>query len=297
MLVHPKCFIIYPHVSAMYLTTNSFSDTLKPNIETKIFPDGDSYVRIKNISAYREKPVALFHRLYPNQDSAILSAVLMLGALKEVGAKVTLVAPYLPYSRQDKIFLEGEALSAQVICRLLADAGASKLVTLDCHFLKKDGEFEYGGLNIQNISANRLLVERARSIAGQELLVVSPDEGAAYLTSGFSGKAMKKARGDYETGDKAYRTIKHMERDFDVEGKNLLVIDDMIATGSTMIKAVKNLKDGGAKKVLCAATHGFFLKDSLVALRKESDGVFTTNSIPNPVAEVNIAGLLEIYKS
>jgi ribose-phosphate pyrophosphokinase len=104
---------------------------------------------------------------------------------------------------------------------------------------------------------------------------------------------MKKTRGDYEKNNSAYRAIEKMERGFDVKGKNILILDDMISTGSTMIKAVENVKKGGAKKVLCAATHGFFLKDSLAKLKQMSDGVFTTNSIQNPVAEVDISPLLK----
>ena len=84
-----------------------------------------------------------------------------------------------------------------------------------------------------------------------------------------------------------------MERSFDVKDKNILILDDMIATGGTMIKAVENVKKGGARKVFCAATHGFFLNDSLDKLKKLSDGVFTTNSIPNDVAEVDIVPLLK----
>ena len=87
--------------------------------------------------------------------------------------------------------------------------------------------------------------------------------------------------------------MKKIEREFDVSGKNVLILDDMISTGGTMIKAVENVRKGGAKKVLCAATHGFFLNDSLAKLRKITDAVFTTNTIPNDAAEVDIVPLLK----
>jgi len=280
----------------MYLISPNFPEIAQPNIEFKTFPDGDSYVRIQSLAACKGKDVSLFHRLYPDQNGAIFQAILLLNVLKKGGVKPVLVSPYLPYSRQDKIFLEGEALSAEILCGLLANAGAKKLVTLDCHFLKKEGEFVYGGLKIENISANRLLIEHAKSKLGAEALeIISPDEGANYLVSGFGGKSMKKVRGEYEKGKEAYRTVASMERSFEVKGKNVLIIDDMISTGSTMIKAVENVRKGGAKKVLCAATHGFFLKDSLAKLKAMSDGVFTTNSIPNPVAEVDVRLLLKKY--
>jgi ribose-phosphate pyrophosphokinase len=277
----------------MDVVSPNFSDLMEPNVETKVFPDGDSYVRIDNLSACKGKEVRLFHRLYPDQNSSIFTALLMLDTLKRAGAKTTLVSPYLPYSRQDKVFKEGEALSAEAVCSMLAHAGAGRLVTIDCHFLKKEGESEYGGLKIKNISANKLLVEHAKSKLGEELELISPDQGANYLVAAFGGKSMKKLRGEYEEGKEAYRKIEKMERGFEVEGKNVLIIDDMISTGSTMIKAVGNIRNGGAKKILCAATHGFFMKGSLDKLKDITDGVFTTNSIPNAAAEVDFMELLK----
>jgi len=280
----------------MYLVSPNFSDLMEPNIEFKTFPDGDSYARINDISKCQGEDVALFHRLYPKQNTAIFNAAQILHTLKRVGARTTLVSPYLPYSRQDKTFLMGEALSAQVLCKLLNDFGAVKLVTVDCHFLKKEGESEYANLKIQNISANKLLVEHARKKVGLEHLeVISPDQGANYLVSEFGGKSMSKVRGDYDKGNgsEAYRSVQKIERGFEVEGKNILILDDMISTGGTMIKAVENVKKGKARKVFCAATHGFFLNDSLDKLKKIADGVFTTNSIQNPVAEVDIMPLLK----
>lgn len=281
----------------MYLASQNFSDRIKPNIDMKSFPDGDSYIYIPDLSKYQGEEVFLFHRLYPNQNNAIFEVLLILDTLKRVGARTTLVSPYLPYSRQDKTFKEGEALSAQVLCKLLSKTGIQRLVTIDCHFLKKPGNAEYAGLKITNLSANKLLIEHARSKIGIEgLEIISPDQGANYLVSEFGGKSMAKIRGGYKEDKEAYRKIEKLERDFDVKNKNVIIIDDMISTGSTMIKAVENVKKGGAKKILCAATHGFFLKDSYKKLKSMCDEVFVTNSIPCKAAEVDVMDLLQEYK-
>lgn len=273
----------------MRFISPNFSDLAEPNIETKAFPDGDSYVRLSDI---KKEDSVLFHRLYPEQNTSIFQAILMLDTLKRAGAPTVLVSPYLPYSRQDKVFREGEAKSAEIVCNLLADAGAEKLVTVDCHFLKKEGTFTYGKLEIENLSANKLLIEHAKSKAG-EVEVISPDAGAKYLVEDVGGKSMEKKRGEYQEGNEAYRKIESMERDFEVKGKNILILDDMISTGGTMIKAVENVKKGGAEKIYCAATHGFFLKESLEKLRKICDGVFVTDSIPSEVSEVSIRSLVK----
>jgi len=273
----------------MRVVSQNFSDILEPNVEMKTFPDGDTYVRIPDV---KKEDSILFHRLYPEQNTAIFQAVLMLDILKRAEASTTLVSPYLPYSRQDKTFKEGEALSAEIVCRLLSDA--KKLVTIDCHFLKKEGTFNYGGLEIENISANKLLIEHARKKAG-DVEIISPDAGAKYLVEEAGGKSMEKKRGEYQEGEEAYRKIESIERDFEVKGKNILILDDMISTGGTMIKAVENVKKGDAEKVYCAATHGFFLKDSLKKLKEICDGVFVTDSIPSEASEVSIKPLIENY--
>jgi ribose-phosphate pyrophosphokinase len=286
----------FPPNNIMQLISPNFSDLMEPNIEFKTFPDGDSYARINDIDKCQGEDVILFHRLYPKQNTAIFNATQILHTLKRVGARTTLVAPYLPYSRQDKTFLMGEALSAQVLCKLLNDFGTVKFITVDCHFLKKEGQAEYANLQIENISANKLLVEHARKKVGLEQLeIISPDQGANYLINEFGGKSMSKVRGDYDNtgGEEAYRSVQKVEREFEVEGKNILILDDMISTGGTMLKAVDNVKKGGARKVFCATTHGFFLNDSLAKLQAVCDGVFTTNSIPNPVAEVDVLPLLK----
>ncbi|HID73358.1 TPA: hypothetical protein EYP38_05450 [Candidatus Micrarchaeota archaeon] len=141
-------------------------------------------------------------------------------------------------------------------------------------------------------------MEHAKKEAGSdELEVISPDMGASYLVEQFGGKSMKKLRGEYEEGKEAYRKIEGVERQFEVEGKNILILDDMISTGGTMIRAVENVKKGGAKKVFCAATHGFFLRESYGKLKSICDGVFVTNSIPCEAADVDIMQLLGSYRT
>lgn len=270
------------------LISPNFSDLISPNVEAKQFPDGENYVRIPELNKYREKEVTLFHRLYPNQDRMLIQALLLLNILKNIDAKVTLVSPYLPYARQDKIFLEGEPPSSEIICKILADAGANKLLTFDCHFLKKEGKFTYGGLDIENISMARFLVEHAEKKFNDKFLIISPDVGASYMSKEFGGGHMEKVRGTYVEGQETYRKIDKLESDVDFKDKNVLIMDDMISTGSTMLKAVENVKKGGASKVVCAATHGFFLKDSFSKLSSSCDYFFVSDSIPSQVSHVSI---------
>lgn len=271
------------------IVSQNFSDLKAPNVEIKQFPDGDSYVWIQDAKKAEGKDVRIFHRLYPDQNSRIFELVLIANILKEHGVKsMELVAPYLPYARQDKIWKDGETKSAEVLCGFLHELGIKKLITVDCHFIKKEGPYKCRGLEIMNHSMSRALVEHAKSkFGGEEFEVISPDRGASYLVEEFGGDSMKKTRGDYQkSGDEAYRTIEKVEYKKNLSGKNILIMDDMISTGGTMIRAVENVKKNGAKKVACCAAHGFFLKESLFKLRTGSDGVFVSDTIPSPVSEV-----------
>ncbi len=274
----------------MRFVSPNCSDLYEPNIEVKQFPDGDDYVRLPE--ARGDGPVFLLHRLYPEQDRALVQAMLMLRTLKGKGYRTALVAPYLPYSRQDKVFIEGEAKSAEYICEMLSWAGADRLITFDCHFMKKVGEMEYGGLKVASLSMGQELIAKAREKFGGEFEVVSPDLGASYLVERSGGKSIEKVRGEYEEGKEAYRKIEGMKADFEVRGRDVLILDDMISTGSTMVRAADTLKKKGAKRIAFAATHGFFLKGSLEKLKALGD-VFVSDSIPSPVSEVSIKRKVE----
>jgi ribose-phosphate pyrophosphokinase len=273
----------------IHLISPSFSDLFEPNIEIGQFPDGDRHIHIPQISELQGQEITLFHRLYPKQNNALVELFLIMEVLREAGCRVTVVSPYLPYARQDKNKMDGEIQSAKVLSALLARAGCKKLVTFDCHFLNEEGFTEYHGLKIQNISMNDALVAHAaKFFAGEDFEVIGPDDGSAYLVHGFGGQYMKKVRKEYDGKKIGYRHIDVLEGEFDIKDKNVLILDDMISTGSTMLKALEKVKTQGAKRVCAAATHGLFLHNSLEKIRKLSDCVFATDTIPSPQSKVSI---------
>ncbi len=276
---------------AVHLVSPNFKDIFEPNIEIGKFPDGDSHVRILPIAECKNADVVVFHRLYPKQNTHLVTLLLILDSLKEVGVKsVTVVSPYLPYARQDKKKLNGEVASAFAVCNLLARAGCGKLLVCDCHFLNQEGVAKFGELNIENISMGKDLVAYAQKNAfnGEGCEVISPDMGANYLVKDHGGKSFNKVRKDYDKNKIHYREVGQMDGEFDVAGKNVLLLDDMISTGGTMLRALEKLTVAGAKKVCCATTHGLFLYNCLDKMRKYTDCIFSTDTIVNPQAEVSI---------
>lgn len=272
----------------MMLISPNCSDIGTPNIELKRFPDGESYCRLKDFSAIPGEDISIAHRLYPSPDEQIIPLLQIMDAPRRFAAKsIRVIIPYLPYARADKVWLSGEIMSASLLTRLLRVSGATELVTWDCHFLKRTGRHTYENLPIVNVSAGGLLMEYFTA-KNPDTLFASPDLGASYLV-GHSGKSIKKTRGEYAEGDKAFREISKMELEFDVKGKEVVLIDDMIAGGGTMAKAAQKCLEGGAKSVKCAATHGLLLGNAMDRLKDAGvSEIVTTDTIPNPTSKVSI---------
>lgn len=264
------------------------------------FPDGDIHAIVERVADCKNQSVLLFHRLYPNQNSRLIQLLFTIDVMREHGAKdINVFIPYLPYSRQDKRYIPGEAISADAVCRMLSKAGVSKLYVLDCHFMKGPGEQKRGGLTIINLSVGDQLISAYKKASGTSKFdVVGPDAGSSYLTVNHGGKNMKKVRGEYKDlkaeGSDSYRDIQTLLDDhIDHSHENVLIIDDMISTGSTIIKATEQLKAKGIKNVACATTHAFFLRGSYTILSETLDMMLYTDSIEQPNAVVRVEDIFD----
>ncbi len=274
-------------------------------LESRRFPDGEGYVRVPSnaIDAVRSEPVVLVSNTYP--DSGIVNTVLLLEAIAEVrrgnlsnlkgeepqnmedvGSGVYLAIPYYGYSRQDKRFSKGEAVSARVIADILA-RGCDGIAILDLHepAVLKDME-----VPIEFVSSMPEIAELLQNEVSPDF-VLSPDKGAiarATKVAGLIGcdfSYLEKTRIDAHT-------IEHTPKDLDVDGKVVAIVDDMISTGGTICRASDALRRQGATEVHAACTHGLFTGGAILRLSNHVDGVHSTDSLPNPRAVVSAAPAL-----
>ena len=275
------------------LVSQNCSYLFPANIELKSFPDKESHILIHDLEACGGKDVQVLHRCYPKQDSSLLQLLLVGKTVKQVASRTEAVIPYLPYARQDKIWTIGEALSAEVICQMIAAAGYSSIATFDCHFLKKAGTFTYGGIQIRNFSLSEALVAYFKA-KKPDALFISPDQGAAYLVNEIGGKSMVKRRGEYKHHKKqAHRPVEALNMDFDVKGKDVIILDDMIAGGGTMIKATRAVLAMGASSVCCGCTHGLFLGDAYTKLQGAgAEEIVASNTIASEASKIDILNSL-----
>ncbi|MBI2631197.1 ribose-phosphate diphosphokinase [Candidatus Nomurabacteria bacterium] len=262
----------------------------RPNVVIKHFPDTESYVFIPKVASLKNKKVTIYHRLFPEPDKRLFELVLILSRVVKETKQVELLVPYLPYARQDKEHEPGDVVSADVLCGLLKTYGVKKLITYDCHFLPKPGNFVRGGLKIENRSAGKQLLAYAKKYFAkgkirEKFIVISPDQGSSYFVQNAEGYAMHKKR--KRTNKNDIKTEVHMENKLnelmDVKGKNICILDDIIATGGTIRRAAEHLKARGAKKIIVGAVHGVFCGDNIAEkiLKSSCDEIFTTNAVIN----------------
>jgi ribose-phosphate pyrophosphokinase len=201
---------------------------------------------------------------------------------------VCAVIPYLAYSRQDRPFLEGELATIALIAKLFDASGIRSVLTVDMH--SQLGMSQFSTVSIQNVSSIPLLARYAKSMNLHNPLAVSPDSGGAQRVEEFAKHlhydtlVLKKSR-NRSTGE-----VTVQDPDVDMTGREALLVDDMISSGSSIISAAKVLRRKGAKSVYALCAHALLLGDASKNLATAGiDDIVATNSIPNPHAKIDLS--------
>jgi ribose-phosphate pyrophosphokinase len=253
--------------------------------ELKIFADGESKVRIGKTAPN----CVIVQSTYPPADTHLLQALMLAKKCADDGARdVCAVIPYLAYARQDRPFLEGESVSIALLARLLEASGAKHLITVDIHSPLAMSFFT--SIGIQNVSSIPLLAEFAASMNLEKPLAVSPDAGGAQRAKAFASClgwdviALEKTR-NRTTGEVTVRT----ELGVNVSGRDAVLVDDMISSGMSIVRAAEVLRKNGAKRVVAMCVHALMLGDAAQKIRAAGiSDVVATNSIPNEYAKVDL---------
>ncbi|GAC1658482.1 MAG: ribose-phosphate pyrophosphokinase [Candidatus Elarobacter sp.] len=224
-------------------------------------------------------------------NDAVMELLLIIDALRRASAnRITAVIPYYGYAKQDKKTKGREPISAKLVANMIEMAGAERIVTLDLHAAQIQGFFD---VPVDNLMAAPTLCNHLKNLdlQGDRIVVVSPDAGGVPRAELFAKRLKSnlaviiKRRPEPDVSE-----VTHIVGD--VEGKIAVVVDDMISTGGTLVKAAEALRKKGATDVYTLATHGIFAGDAIAQFEKsEINRVIVTNTIPRTIDSTKVEHL------
>jgi ribose-phosphate pyrophosphokinase len=261
----------------------------KVPVAYKTFPDGENYIRLED--NVQNEHVAIVQTTCTPQDSRLMQLAFMAAAAKRNKAqKVTAIVPYLAYARQDKIFLQGEGISVETVAQMLKAAGVDALITVNIHAESTLSKFPFPA---KTLSAIPLLAEYFVQKGCKKAFALAPDKGAMYIAEqaqnvlGGEAGHLEKQRDRY-TGQTS-QTASHLN----VKGKTVIIFDDIISTGGTIVGATKILREQGAAHVYTACVHGLLIGDAEKRILDAGvEEIVATDSVPSHVSKVSLAPLI-----
>ena len=271
------------------------------NTEAKRFPDGENYLRIniEDETLIADKEVIIIQSTGPsssgNQNTRLMELFMMIDSVKRMGAaKIIVVVPYLAYARQDKVFRPGESQFAYTIFRIINSMGIDEFYSVDLHAPEVIDECSCKAINIDSM---KLLADYITSRGANDIVVVAPDKGAIERSKAFAKNfgenipvdVFEKER-DVKTGE-----IK-MTGTLSLKDKDVVIADDIIATGGTMASAIKLARRSGANKIFAVATHALLLDQAKFRILKAgADEIIGTDAIDNEVSKISLAKIIADY--
>lgn len=255
-------------------------------IETKRFPDGERYIRIKG--KVDEEVVVVQSTGYP-QDENLMELFLILKNLKSMGVKkINVIIPYFGYGRQERRFKSGEAVSAVIVANLLEAAGADEIFCINLH---EENIKEFFQIPVHNLSAMKPIADHINKTINNPV-IVAPDKGAF----GFAKEIAEILGCEYDYLEKTRISPEIVEtkpKNLDVNGKEAVIIDDIISTGGTIVNAAKILKEHGATKVVVSCVHPVLVEDALLKIfAADVDDVIATDTLRSDVSIISVAQLV-----
>lgn len=257
-------------------------------LETRRFPDGESYVRILSVVAGRD--VVLVCTL-AKPDDQFLRLVFAARTLRELGAsRITLVAPYLAYMRQDKRFHSGEAVTSTHFADLLSRE-VDRLVTVDPHLHRHKALSEIYAIPAVALHAAPLLADWI-SANVERPLIIGPDIESEQWVSDVAGRA----GAPYVV----LRKERHGDRNVEIAipdlgqwaGRQPVLIDDIASSGRTLIEAARGLTGQGLRPPVCVVVHPLFADDAFAELSGLAERIVSTDAVTHPSNGIPLAGLL-----
>jgi len=250
----------------------------------RIFSDGESSIRLGKV----QKNCIIVQSTHPPTDRHIMQLLMMAKKCMDDGAQeVCAVIPYLAYARQDRAFLEGEVVSIALVAKLFETIGIKHVITVDIHSQLAMSYFQ----SIQNVSSIRLLADYAANLKLPDPIAVSPDAGGANRAKEFARHlnidfiSLKKSR---------HRLTGEVTIDesigVDLSKRDAILIDDIISSGGSVIKAAEILRKLGVGRVYAMCAHALLIQDAAEKIKSAGvNDIISTNSVPGEYSKVELS--------
>lgn len=246
------------------------------NVSFSRYSDGEFQPSFEE--SVRGSRVFIIGSTHPSSDN-LMEMLLMLDAAKRASARhITAVMPYFGWARQDRKDKPRVPIGAKVIAKLLEAAGATRIITMDLHADQIQGFFEKP---VDHLFASTIFVPYIQNLNLQDLTIASPDMGGSKRAYAYSKFLKSDVVICYKQRQKA-NVISHMELIGDVQGKNVILVDDMVDTAGTLTKAAELMMERGAKSVRAVCTHGILSGDAHERVENSMlEELIVTDSIPS----------------
>ena len=264
------------------------------NATVSSFPDGETFVKIND--NIRGRDVFIIQPTCPPTNQNLMELLILVDAARRASAaRITAVIPFFGYARQDRKDQPRVPITAKLVANILVASGVNRVLTMDLHAQQLQGFFD---IPVDHLHAMPVMVDYIRNLNIPNLIVVSPDVGGVKMASAYASAlgtrlaiVVKQRKSATET--EASHIIG------DIQGKNILIVDDLTETAGTITGAARILRENGALDIYAGISHTI-LTDLAVERLKGSDlkELITTNSVParlvpgSRVTSLSVAGLL-----
>jgi len=242
------------------------------------FSDGEIRVEIQD--NVRGKDVFLIQPTCTPVNDNLMELLIMLDAVRRASAsRITAVIPYYGYARQDRKDQPRVPITAKLVANLLSNAGANRVLTLDLHAGQIQGFFD---IPLDHLYTINVFFNHFKKMKLDDLAIVSPDVGGIKRARAYA-KKFKASLAIVDKRRNSPDSTEVMHILGEVKDKNVILVDDMIATGGSMVEAAKALKKAGAKKIFACVSHGILSKDAAQKIQNSCiDSLVISDSIPLP---------------
>ncbi|HIC09067.1 MAG TPA: ribose-phosphate pyrophosphokinase [Aquificales bacterium] len=263
-----------------------------PLTDTLVTRFSDGEIRVQINESVREKRVFVIQSLCNPTNDNIMELLLLIDAAKRASAKeVNAVIPYYAYARQDRKDQPRVPISAKVLANLLQSVGTDRVVVVDLHAEQIQGFFD---IPVEHISALPLFADYLKKLNLQDLVIVSPDAGGAKRANKLAKKLGAELAIIYKMRPRP-NAVEVFDVIGNVEGKNCVIVDDIVDTAGTLVAAADMLLQKGAKSVRACITHGVLSGPAVERLNNSKlEELVITDTIPTDDKPITIKKVLSI---